>query len=213
MNTNTTHLLMISGGIDSAILAYYSKSINLDVIGAVFFDYGQEAAQRELHYSRRVTLDTGIPFEPVNISGLKYLFFGVIPTDYHPLMAECECNDPALAHAIAATYAILRGAHRVLVGITKSDVDRFPGLPEYVTKFSEAMSVLNNIDFQLVAPFIDLPKVEVLNRGVALGVDLGNSWACYSGNAVHCGRCPGCRRRQEAFASAKLADPTEYATS
>ena len=205
------HLLMISGGIDSATLAYQAKSSNLNVVSAVFFDYGHEAAPRELHYSRRITLAKGFPFEPVDITGLKYLFFGLIPTDYHPLMAECHCGDPYAAHGIAATYAVLRGVHKVLVGITKNDVDEIRGWPQYIAKFSEAVSVLNNITFELVTPFVNLPKAEVLRLGVGLGLDFRETWACYSGNLLHCGKCVGCQRRKAAFADAGLPDPTDYA--
>src|SRR3712207_6634965 len=96
-------ILMLSGGIDSVTLAYFAQSERMPIISALFFDYGHEAASRELHCARRAALHTGIHLEPVNISGLKYLFFGIIPTDYHPMMAECKCNDPMAAHAIAAT--------------------------------------------------------------------------------------------------------------
>ncbi|UWR62764.1 7-cyano-7-deazaguanine synthase [Phaeobacter inhibens] len=150
-------VLMLSGGIDSVALAHYAKATGVNIGAAIFLDYGQEAAGRELHCARRLSLKLGFAFEPVNISGLKYLFYGMLSDDdYHPLMAECECNDPYAAHGIVATYAMLRGAANVLVGITMDDRKSAPKYPEYLEKFGSSISDLNGRPFEMRAPFIDM---------------------------------------------------------
>lgn len=119
--TAMKHTMMISGGIDSVALAYYAKVSGIDVISALFFDYGQEAAGQELHCARATTLRTDIPFETVDVSGLKYLFYGLLSGPYHPLMAECNgCGDLLAPWGIAATYTVLRGANRMLIGIVRT---------------------------------------------------------------------------------------------
>ena len=179
-------------------------------MSCVFFDYGHESAERELHCARRTTLELGLPFEPVNISGLKYLFFGLLPTDYHPMMAECKCNDPASAHAIASTYAILRGVNKVLVGTIKNDVEQNSQLPQYLKGFSESMSALHGVHFELVTPFLGRAKTEVIELGASMGVNYRDSWACYTGDAAHCGQCNGCQKHMNAFAKTKAPDPAVY---
>ncbi|WFU23165.1 7-cyano-7-deazaguanine synthase [Bradyrhizobium sp. CB1717] len=204
--SNATCILMLSGGVDSTVLALESKKTGVGVASAVFLDYGQESAARELHCARRTTLATGFAFEPVNISGLKYLFYGVIPSDYHPMMAECKCPDQAISHALVITYSILRGIDTLLLGTIKDDLTYHPGIKDYLPKMADAMSTLHRTKFNIVTPFIDMTKSDVIARGQKLGANFAETWACYSGGVAHCGECNGCINRQKAFVAAGVAD-------
>jgi len=46
-----------------------------------------------------------------------------------------------------------------------------------------------------------------------LGAPLHLTWSCYAGREKHCGKCGTCVERKEAFALAKVPDPTEYEDS
>jgi 7-cyano-7-deazaguanine synthase len=94
----------------------------------------------------------------------------------------------------------------------KDDIAVVPGLPEYIEKFSEAISKLHNVPFQLVAPFIDRTKSEVIKLGEQLGVEWQNVWCCYKGDSEHCGKCPGCEKRIAAFKAAGVQDRARYRT-
>ena len=43
-----------------------------------------------------------------------------------------------------------------------------------------------------------------------LGVPFAYTWSCYLGGRRHCGRCGTCVERKEAFALARVTDPTDY---
>lgn len=207
-----TYTMMISGGIDSVALAYHAKASNMMVISAVFFDYGQEAAGQELHAARATTLRTSIPFETVNISGLRYLFYGLLEGPYHPLMAECSgCGDLLAPWGIAATYTVLRGANRMLVGIVKDDLRRIPGLKDYIEHFNRATSSLHNVDFQVITPFIDIDKSDVIKSAPKAANNLADTWCCFGSGPFHCGKCEGCKRRIDAFKIAKISDRAKFA--
>jgi 7-cyano-7-deazaguanine synthase len=207
-----TFTMMISGGIDSVAMAYHAKASGLNVVSAVFFDYGQEAAGQELHSARAATLRTEIPFEAVNVSGLRYLFYGLLDGPFHPLMAECSgCGDLLAPWGIAATYSVLRGVNRMLVGIVKDDLKRIPGITDYIEHFNRATSSLHGIDFQVVTPFIEYSKSEVIKNASKDADNLVGTWCCFGPGPFHCGKCEGCQRRIAAFKAAKIKDKVRFA--
>lgn len=65
-------------------------------------------------------------------------------------------------------------------------------------------------DFQLVAPFLELTKADIVREGARLGVPFELTWSCYEGGEMHCGACGTCVERREAFDEAGVADPTLY---
>lgn len=64
---------------------------------------------------------------------------------------------------------------------------------------------------RLRVPIIHMAKPDVVAKGAELGVAYGLTWSCYVGAEQHCGVCPTCRARKEAFELAGVVDPTEYA--
>jgi 7-cyano-7-deazaguanine synthase len=66
------------------------------------------------------------------------------------------------------------------------------------------------VGIQLLRPFIDYDKAEIVRRGQALGVDYAHTWSCYKGHEIHCGTCGTCVERREAFIQAGVPDPTPY---
>ena len=67
-------------------------------------------------------------------------------------------------------------------------------------------------DFRVHAPLIQLTKSEIIQLGVKLGVDYSQTVSCYQASAegLACGRCDSCRLRHEGFVAAGIADPTRY---
>jgi 7-cyano-7-deazaguanine synthase len=64
---------------------------------------------------------------------------------------------------------------------------------------------------RLSAPLIELYKHQVVEWGTKLCVPYQLTWSCYKGEDLHCGVCPTCRARQDAFRIAEVIDPTQYA--
>lgn len=125
-------------------------------------------------------------------------------------MAECKCNDAVAAHGIIATYAMLRGARHVLVGITRDDVEVSRNYAIYLKKFSECVSDINERPFEMIAPFIDMQKRDVIELGMRLGANFAESYGCYKGDVAHCGKCCGCQKRLRVFRSLGIEDPATY---
>jgi 7-cyano-7-deazaguanine synthase len=80
--------------------------------------------------------------------------------------------------------------------------------------FSATMSRALGHHVELIAPFSDLTKRDVMLRG--RGLPLEDTFSCIAptanaGAGIHCGRCNKCGERQRAFREAGLPDATPYA--
>jgi len=63
---------------------------------------------------------------------------------------------------------------------------------------------------ELLTPFVEATKADIVRLGAGLGVPFERTWSCYKGGQVHCGTCGTCVERREAFRLAGVADPTPY---
>jgi 7-cyano-7-deazaguanine synthase len=83
--------------------------------------------------------------------------------------------------------------------------------PEFIGAMANAIYIGTYNKVRLRAPLQYDSKVEVVSKGLVLEVDYAKTWSCYKGADVHCGVCPTCRSRKEAFVLNGSPDPTEYA--
>ena len=121
--------------------------------------------------------------------------------------------------ALALGWAEVLGATDLFVGVNAVDYSGYPDCrPEFIEAF-EAMANLatkravEGCRMHIHTPLIKLTKSEIIQRGMALGVDYALTVSCYQadGDGRACGRCDSCRIRREGFAAAGVEDPTEYA--
>ena len=59
----------------------------------------------------------------------------------------------------------------------------------------------------LVLPFINMKKAEVMQLGKELGVPFELTWSCYLNSEEPCGHCVGCVGRANAFSLIGEKDP------
>lgn len=83
--------------------------------------------------------------------------------------------------------------------------------PEFNGAMANAIHVGTYYTTRLVVPLQWMFKVDIVEKGHKLGVDFTDTWSCYVGGDLHCGTCPTCRSRREAFLLAGVYDPTKYA--
>lgn len=82
--------------------------------------------------------------------------------------------------------------------------------PEFNGAIANAIYIGSYQNIRLHTPLQWMEKHEVISLGYRLGVDYSNTWSCYAGEDQHCGTCPTCRARKEAFKLAQITDPTSY---
>ena len=112
----------------------------------------------------------------------------------------------------ACVYMARHGLTRLLIGTLANNP-----FPDASAAFFEAMgrAVSMGLGARIVVetPFAGLHKVEVVRRGLELGVPLELTLSCMQpSHGLHCGLCSKCRERRDAFLEAGVEDPTKYAT-
>lgn len=83
--------------------------------------------------------------------------------------------------------------------------------PEFIGSMANAIYVGTYHAVRLHTPLMWLMKHEIVKLGAELGVPFQDTWSCYAGGDLHCGTCPTCRSRHDAFTRAGIDDPTRYA--
>ena len=112
----------------------------------------------------------------------------------------------------AGLVAAKHHAHRIALGPLAGNP--FPDArPQFFTAMSKALSLGLDHSIEVATPFLDWEKEDVIKRGVELNVPLELTLSCMNPSAgpQHCGSCSKCRERRDAFANAGVVDPTTYA--
>jgi 7-cyano-7-deazaguanine synthase len=85
--------------------------------------------------------------------------------------------------------------------------------PEFIGAMANAIYVGTYNKVRLSTPLMNMTKADIVEFGYKLGVPFEKTWSCYKGEELHCGICPTCRSRRNAFAIARCIDPTKYANA
>lgn len=217
---------IVSGGLDSVVLAYLLRSEGY-FVDVVSFDYGQDQRRRELEYAEQTAAEMGSEWRRIELAtlGLQNVPWRP-PVDRMPIGSRASLSLPlesrstipnrnatllVMAYAIAATT----GAEVVGIGVSGTDRPTPDCRPEFLAVFEtmEHLALDGVAEVRLVAPFVNKSKADVVRIGTELGAPLAKTWSCYRDGAAHCGACLACLERTEAFRLAGIPDPTEYVGS
>jgi 7-cyano-7-deazaguanine synthase len=214
----------LSGGLDSVTLAHVLAAEGHELI-ALSYDYGQRHA-KEIDFAARCAQRLGAEHHVVDLRSVGALLSGSALVDAAVDVPEGHYTDASMASTVVANrnaillsvavgVAVARGAQAVAAAVHAGDHTVYPDCrPEFVAALEHEAKVANEgfVDpaFAVLAPFLEVGKDEIVRRGAALGVPFEETWSCYVGGAVHCGRCGTCVERIEAFDRAGVEDPTVY---
>jgi 7-cyano-7-deazaguanine synthase len=104
----------------------------------------------------------------------------------------------------AAVFCAHRSLHTIAIGPLAGNP--FPdATPAFFAAFAGAASLGLARPIRVVAPYTSLSKVDVVRRGLALGVDLSLTLSCMNPQGLEpCGRCSKCRERNDALHAAEM---------
>lgn len=209
-------VVILSGGPDSATVAYQAKSHGNDVY-AITFNYGQIASKETLH-AKMIADKLGIHQKIIDLSSLKDVFGEAtalmderipMPSEFKPIVIVPFRN--AIFLSIAVAYATSIGASKVLYGAQGSDAPFYPDCrKEFYQAFQTAAREGTETQIIIDAPFQGMKKPEIIKLGMKLGVPYEMTWSCYLNNVKHCGMCESCMNSKNAFKEAGVSDPTIY---
>jgi 7-cyano-7-deazaguanine synthase len=219
-----TAIVLLSGGMDSTTLAYRVHREYDEDIHALSFDYGQRH-RKELEYADITAEKLDARHDVVDLSDLGRLLGGSALTDTvdvpeghysdDTMRATVVPNRNAIMLNVAIGVAVARKADAVYCAVHAGDHPIYPDCrPEFIDKLNDLQVVATDgfrlSDLTVEAPFVFRTKAEIVEIGDMLGVPWLDTWSCYQGGDIHCGRCGTCVERAEAFAIAEVADPTPY---
>jgi 7-cyano-7-deazaguanine synthase len=209
-------VVLLSGGLDSATAAAMAQRRGYEVL-ALSFNYGQrhqrelEAAgeiAQSLQIRRHFTIDLDLAqwggssltdvTQEIPQSGLDP---SQIPSTYVP-------GRNTIFIALGLSLAEAQGATAVFLGINALDYSGYPDCrPDYLAAYQQLARLSSKVGvegrpIELIAPLIELSKVEIVQQALALGVPIEKTWSCYLGDAEPCGRCDSCRLRDQALVAA-----------
>jgi len=218
-------VVLLSGGLDSTTALAVARSRGFDCY-ALTVRYGQ-LHEVELEAARRVAARAQVAEHRIIDIDLAQLArsaltgAGAVPKDRSLAEIGAEGDVPAtyvparntVLLALALAWAESLGARDLFVGVNVLDASGYPDCrPEFVAAFEALANVATRAGgFHVHAPLIELTKAQIIELGVKLGVDYGETHSCYDpieGGA--CGRCDACLLRKKGFAEAGIPDPTRY---
>ncbi len=214
-------LVVCSGGLDSVSLAH-KIAAEQTLIGLISFNYGQRHS-KELDYAAKAAERLGVPHDIIDITTIGKHLTGSALTDNldvpdghyaeETMKITVVPNRNAIMLAIAFGLAAARQADAVAVAVHGGDHFIYPDCrPGFINAFqamqNEALDGYASV--KLLAPFVEVPKSEIVRQGAQYQTPFAETWSCYKGGAKHCGRCGTCVERREAFHLAGVDDPTDY---
>jgi 7-cyano-7-deazaguanine synthase len=180
----TSHLILLSGGIDSACLLA-DCVVQGQSPSALFVDYGQPAAEIERNCSAEIASRYGAPWAAVQVGGLE-VRDGEIPG-----------RNALLAH-LALTHLGNMRASCIYLAIHAGTPYR-DCTPEFVEETQRSLDFQSGGSVRLVAPYLAWPKQLVVEHAIELGLPLELTYSCERG-ANPCGECPSCIDRDRLHA-------------
>jgi 7-cyano-7-deazaguanine synthase len=221
-------IVLLSGGIDSATCCAIAKSEGYE-LHAMSFSYGQrhsvelEAAKRVASFfkvkeHRIVTIDLrafggSSLTAPVTVPKNRDLEndHSEIPSTYVPAR-----NTIFLSYALA--WAEVLGVNDLFIGVNAVDYSGYPDCrPEFIAAFEQMANLATKAGVEgrrltIHTPLVNLTKAQIIEKGVALGLDYGITHSCYdpSPEGLACGACDSCMLRKKGFTEAGIPDPTKY---
>jgi 7-cyano-7-deazaguanine synthase len=135
-----------------------------------------------------------------------------IPITYVPAR-----NTIFLSYALA--WAEVLGASDIFLGVNALDYSGYPDCrPEYIEAYQRMANLATKAGVEgrqkltIHTPLIHLTKAQIIQRGLALGIDYSMTSSCYdpSPEGIPCGQCDSCQLRRKGFAEAGQQDPLPY---
>lgn len=233
-------IIILSGGLDSSVVAYQVKNKNPKKIKSIFFNYNQRTLRQEEFAAREISKRINAEFIKVDIQWLGKISNSLINTkekvkettekDIEDIEKENKdiinwwipCRNSLfinIALAYAESYYLLKKEiYDVYIGI--KDEGKV-AMKDTTKEFLEVMNRMqkhatNDGIYKIISPLINKDKPETVEIGNKLKIPFELTYSCYIGEPfknnklVHCGYCSNCMQRKKAFHFSSVNDPSNY---
>lgn len=217
-------VILLSGGLDSSTTLAMARQQGYQCY-ALSFNYGQRSVA-ELNAAAAVAQQLGvvehkvIRFDLGDIGGSALTDHSIevpeqlgqgVPVTYVPAR-----NTVFLSMALG--WAEVLEAEAIFIGVNAVDYSGYPDCrPEFIQAFQNLANLatkagIDGKPISIETPLIDLTKAQIIEQGVAAGLDYALTVSCYQSDdqGRACRVCDSCRLRAQGFADAGIDDPTRY---
>ena len=209
-------LLVLSGGMDSTTLLYDHQK---DIALAVSFFYGSKHNDQEIQHARKSCEKLGIEYKVIDLSSAFESFNSAL-LDISRDVPEGHYEDDTMKDtvvpfrngimlSVAAGLAESLGLGYILIANHAGDHAVYPDCrADFMAQMNGAVLLGTGGKVHIEAPFTTSTKEDIACLGNTLKIPWEDTYSCYKGGEVHCGRCSTCVER--IWALRHYDDPTKY---
>jgi len=219
-------VVLLSGGLDSSTVVAIAQSQGYEVY-ALSFSYGQRHTA-EIEAAKAVAVQSGLVRHVVVDIDLRRFGGSALTDDIEvpkgrdtehmgeeiPVTYVPARNTIFLSYALA--WAEVLGAGHIFIGVNAVDYSGYPDCrPEFIEAYERMANlatragVEGETPLRIETPLLQLSKAQIIQKGIALGVDYARTTSCYDPleSGAPCEQCDACRLRAQGFKEADLEDP------
>lgn len=217
-------IVIISGGMDSVTLLHdvVHKFGSKNIIALSFY-YGSKHNPKELPMANKNCELLQVQHEIIDVQSIFDTFDSAllahkdseeIPEGYYADKNMKKTVVPfrnGILLSMAIGFAESKDCDTVYYGAHAGDHDIYPDCRKtFIDSISNAAKYGTYNNIEIIAPYWEGNKYQILEIGKRLGVDYSKTWTCYNPNSeddIPCGKCGSCVERAEAFYNHQIADP------
>ncbi|HJM12458.1 MAG: 7-cyano-7-deazaguanine synthase QueC [Candidatus Marinimicrobia bacterium] len=219
--------MLLSGGLDSTTCLAIAKEQGF-IPYALSFDYGQRNNYELESAKKLVNAFQVLDHKVIQIDLRAFGGSALTDTIDVPKDTEFESNKIPITYvparntiflSFALAWAETLNAYDIFIGVNALDYSGYPDCrPEYIKSFQNMANlatktgVENELQLTIHTPLINLTKAEIIQKGIALGIDYSLTHSCYdpSAKGQPCGHCDSCQLRLNGFLETGYKDPLKY---
>lgn len=225
-------VVLLSGGLDSTTCLALAKADGFNPV-CLSVDYGQRHAV-ELQRAKASAAANGVEHHIIVKLDMRAIGGSALTSEVavpkHDDVSQVRAEIPVtyvparnlILLSLATSLAEVVGARDIYIGVNAVDYSGYPDCrPEFMEKFEDVAKLATKVGVEgnaltIHRPLIGLTKKEIIERGLAAGVDYSFTHSCYdpvkSGDnaGLACGKCDSCLIRLKGFADAGVVDPVLY---
>ena len=216
-------VMSLSGGMDSTTLLAFLLDSGYEV-ECLFFDYGSKHNPYEIEAMQKVAAHYQVPITTFDLKPVMSKFKsnllhngGEIPEGHFEqdnMELTVVPSRNIIFMSIASGFAWSVEAQYIALGIHFGDHAVYPDCrKEFYKAMDSALYLGTDRRVELLAPFVEMTKADIVSVGRKLDVPYGLTRTCYKNQPIACGKCGSCVERQEAFALNGMVDPVMYEDS
>ncbi|MCF6267549.1 MAG: 7-cyano-7-deazaguanine synthase QueC [Desulfuromusa sp.] len=218
-------VVLYSGGLDSTTCMAIARDQGFEAY-ALSFAYGQRHTI-ELEKAREYASLIGAKEHMVVDIDLRKMGGSALTADIDVPKDATEEGEIPITYvparntiflSFALGWAEVLGATDIYIGVNALDYSGYPDCrPEFIQAFQQLANLATKAGvegnpYHINAPLLNLTKGQIIQQGLALGVDYQLTHSCYdpTPEGLSCGQCDSCRLRLKGFVDAGQKDPVAY---